>query len=79
MLTAAKGVIRGNVVVFENENLSMHDGEEVVVTFLGTPSGKQKDIQTLEKIQGLFENDKGWESEESMVSDLASFRRSRMG
>ena len=31
----------------------------------------------LEKIQKIFEKDKGWASEQEMLSDLAKFRRSR--
>ena len=32
----------------------------------------------LEKIQEIFADDKGWASEQEMLSDLAEFRRSRM-
>jgi len=31
----------------------------------------------LEKIQKIFEKDKGWASEQEMLADLAEFRRSR--
>jgi len=31
----------------------------------------------LEKIQEIFADDKGWASEQEMISDLAKFRRSR--
>ena len=31
----------------------------------------------MEKIQELFADDKGWASEQEMISDLAKFRRSR--
>ena len=31
----------------------------------------------MEKIQELFADDKGWASEQEMISDLARFRRSR--
>ena len=31
----------------------------------------------LEKIQKIFAEDKGWASEQEMISDLAMFRRSR--
>lgn len=31
----------------------------------------------LEKIQKVFADDKGWASEQEMISDLAMFRRSR--
>lgn len=33
----------------------------------------------LSEIQNIFEDDKGWDSEESMIKDMAVFRRERMG
>lgn len=33
----------------------------------------------LATIQDVFVNDKGWDSEESMLADMAAFRRERMG
>ena len=33
----------------------------------------------LSEIQNIFEGDKGWDSEESMLKDMAVFRRERMG
>lgn len=33
----------------------------------------------LATIQDMFVNDKGWDSEESMLADMAAFRRERMG
>ena len=41
MLTAVKGVIEGNKVVIENEDLGDCDGVEVIVTLLDYPK-KQK-------------------------------------
>ena len=35
-----------------------------------------KDI--LAEIQGMFQDDKGWESEESMLADMAAFRKERI-
>ena len=32
----------------------------------------------LEKIQGMFAEDKGWTSENEMLGDLAGFRRERL-
>ena len=32
---------------------------------------------TLHKIQSLFADDKGWDSEEEMLKDMADFRRKR--
>ncbi len=31
---------------------------------------------TLKEIQALFDSDKGWNSEEEMIADMAEFRRS---
>lgn len=31
---------------------------------------------TLKEIQALFDSDKGWNSEEEMIADMAKFRRS---
>ena len=35
--------------------------------------------EIVEQIQNIFQNDKGWSSEESMLADMAAFRRERMG
>jgi hypothetical protein len=41
ILAAVKGIIRGNTVVIENEDLREYDGNEVVVTILDYPAKKQ--------------------------------------
>lgn len=33
----------------------------------------------LAEIQGIFQDDKGWDDEESMIADMAAFRKERMG
>ena len=33
---------------------------------------------TLREIQSMFADDKGWESEEAMLKDMAQFRRERL-
>lgn len=38
---------------------------------------ESKDIML--QIQNKFEGNKGWDSEESMIADMAAFRRERMG
>ena len=41
--------------------------------------GKQKNpAGTLREIQSMFADDKGWESEEEMLRDMAQFRRERL-
>jgi hypothetical protein len=39
--------------------------------------GEKSARATLAKIQKIFADDKGWASEQEMISDLAKFRRSR--
>lgn len=39
----------------------------------------EKSKAALKEIQGLFADDKGWDSEESMIEDMAAFRKERMG
>ena len=39
--------------------------------------GEKSAKATLAKIQKIFADDKGWASEQEMISDLAKFRRSR--
>jgi N-glycosylase/DNA lyase len=45
-------------------------------------SRKKKRVEesknTLAEIQKMFVEDKGWDSEESMIEDMAAFRRERM-
>lgn len=43
----------------------------------GTDYKKELAKARMEKIQELFADDKGWASEQEMISDLAKFRRSR--
>ncbi|MCD8133357.1 MAG: hypothetical protein LUE19_05830 [Clostridiales bacterium] len=38
MLAAVKGVIRGNTVVIENDDIRAYDGSEVIVTLLDYPN-----------------------------------------
>jgi len=39
---------------------------------------KKKNKSTLHEIQGMFANDKGWDSEEDMIEDMARFRKERI-
>lgn len=38
----------------------------------------KKSVDALTEIQSMFAEDKGWDSEESMLADMAEFRRERM-
>ena len=42
MLAAVKGVIHGNTVVIEDEDMKEYDGAEVVVTLLDHPNTKER-------------------------------------
>ena len=42
MLAAVKGIIHGNTVVIEDEDIRKYDGVEVVVTLLDYPKAKKK-------------------------------------
>ena len=41
-------------------------------------SRKQTTKATIRQIQKMFTDNKGWDSEEEMLSDMAAFRRSRL-
>lgn len=41
MLAAVKGIIRGNTVVIEDDNIREYDGSEVIVTLLDYPKEKK--------------------------------------
>ena len=40
MLAAVKGVIRGNAVIIEEDDIREYDGTEVIVTLLSSPKKK---------------------------------------
>jgi hypothetical protein len=42
MLAAVKGIVQGNTVVIEDDDIREYDGAEVVVTLLNSPSRKVK-------------------------------------
>ncbi len=42
MLAAVRGMVRGNTVVIEDEDIREYDGTEVVVTLLETPKSKKE-------------------------------------
>ena len=39
---------------------------------------EEKNLAALSAIQNMFADDKGWESEEEMLADMADFRRERL-
>lgn len=42
MLTAVKGIVKGNTVIIENDNIQEYDGTEVIVTMLDQPNKRTK-------------------------------------
>lgn len=58
---------------------------KIAITFLQYLSDMRKkkrvaeSKETLAQIQEMFIDDKGWDSEESMLADMAAFRKDRMG
>ena len=42
MLAAVKGIVQGNTVVIEDEDIRDYDGAEVIVTLLNYPQRKAK-------------------------------------
>ena len=39
----------------------------------------EKNTVILSEIQDMFADDKGWDSEQDMIEDMAKFRKERMG
>ena len=74
-------------IVLINDLLEGLDEEDyrIAITFLQYLSDMKKkkraeeSKEILSQIQGMFSNDKGWESEESMLAEMAAFRKERMG
>ena len=44
MLAAVKGIVQGNTVVIEDDDIREYDGAEVVVTLLDYPQKKVKKV-----------------------------------
>ena len=42
MLSAVKGIVKGNTVIIENDNIQEYDGTEVIVTMLYQPNKRTK-------------------------------------
>lgn len=66
------------------ENLEEEDFQTAItfIQFLSDTRKKKKATDSkniLAEIQGMFQDDKGWDDEESMIADMAAFRKERMG
>ena len=47
-------------------------------SLVGPDTQKNRAKETLRQIQGMFADDKGWDSEEDILRDMADFRRERL-
>lgn len=60
-MLAVKGIIQGNTVVIEDEDIRRYDGKDVIVTILDYPYKKQQKKVDLKKYMGrgekLFQSD----------------------
>ena len=66
------------------ENLEEEDFQAAItfIQFLSDTRKKKKAADSksiLAEIQGMFQDDTGWNDEESMIADMAAFRKERMG
>lgn len=51
MLAAVKGIVQGNTVLIEDDDIREYDGAEVVVTLLSGPHRKEK--KAFERLEQL--------------------------
>lgn len=66
------------------DTLEEEDFNEAIryIEYLSASRKQEKAKQSkalLAEIQGMFSKDKGWESEDAMLKDMAEFRRERLG
>lgn len=66
------------------EDLEEEDFQTAItfIQFLSDTRKKKKAADSksiLAEIQGMFQGDTGWNYEESMIADMAAFRKERMG
>lgn len=66
------------------EDLEEEDFQTAItfIQFLSDTRKKKKAADSksiLAEIQGMFQGDTGWNDEESMIADMAAFRKERMG
>ncbi len=58
MLLAVKGIIQGNTVLIEDEDMQEYDGAEVVVTLLDYPNNR-KQKNTIDLDQFVIPTERG--------------------
>ena len=63
---------------------NLEEDYNVAITFIQylSETRKKKNVEEnkaiLKEIQNIFSDDSGWDSEESMIEDMAAFRKDRM-
>ena len=63
---------------------NLEEDYNVAITFIQylSETRKKKNVEEnkaiLKEIQNIFSDDSGWDSEESMIADMAAFRKDRM-
>lgn len=80
------GIIMAPTATVVNELLNTLEAEDFnaaisYIQFLSSSRKKkreEKNLAALSAIQNMFADDKGWESEEEMLADMADFRRERL-
>lgn len=65
MLAAVKGIIRGNTVIIEDEDMQPYNGAEVVVTLLSEPE-KKKEKPPVDWDSFVISTERGKQVEEYM-------------
>lgn len=66
MLAAVKGIVKGNTVVIDNDNLQNYDGEEVIMTFLNYANRKPKQKPAIDWDSFRMPSERGNNVEEYM-------------
>ena len=80
------GIDMAPTAVLVNNMLdTLEEDYKVAISFIQYLSDTRKKKKAAEskailaEIQGMFQDDKGWDNEESMLADMATFRRESMG
>ena len=58
MLAAVKGIVHGNTVIIEDDDIREYDGTEVVVTLLNQPLKTSKKAPVDKYMKEMRENDR---------------------
>lgn len=77
--------LKQETIIINNmlNNLEEDDYKAIIsfIEYLSDSRKKKKandSKDVMSQIQNMFEKDKGWDSEDSMIEDMAAFRKERM-